>query len=141
MTELLATNRPASLLATEFPLLAEGLGWLASAVEVLAVVVMVVGVARFLLGFLGAELAGDARGRRIDAARRDLGRYILAGLEVLIVSDIVHTAVSMQLTDLVFLGLLVIIRSVISYFLGREIEGLEHEDEARTAGQGRSSGP
>lgn len=140
MTELLATNRPASLLATEFPRLAEGLGWLASAVEVLAVVVMVVGVARFLVGFLRAELAGDARGLRIDGARRDLGRYILAGLEVLIVSDIVHTAVSMQLTDLIFLGLLVIIRSVISYFLGREIEGLEQQDDAPDRGQGPSRG-
>lgn len=123
-------GRP-SLLATDFPRFAEGLGWLASGIEVLAVVVMVVGVLRFLAGFLAAETSGSGRGVRIDAARRDLGRYILAGLEVLIVSDIIHTAVSMQLADLVFLGLLVIIRSAISYFLGREIEAIGRNEAAR----------
>lgn len=123
--DLTSLEGRASMLATEFPRFAEGLGLMASVIEVMAVVVMAVGVLRFAAGFLGAELSGPARGGRIDHARRDLGRYILAGLEVLIVSDIIHTAVSMQLADLVFLGLLVVIRSAISYFLGREIEGLK----------------
>jgi len=117
-----------SLLATDFPVLAEWLGVLASVIELLAVVVMAVGVFRFVAGFVTAETAGTARGARLDAARRDLGRYILSGLEVLIVSDIIHTAVSMQLADLVFLGLLVVIRSAISYFLGREIEAIERQE-------------
>ena len=51
----------------------------------------------------------------------ELGRYILAALELLIVSDIIHTALSLELADLVFLGLLVLIRSVISFFLDREM--------------------
>lgn len=123
--DLTSLEGRASMLATEFPRFAEGLGLMASVIEVMAVVVMAVGVLRFAAAFLGAEASGSARGSRIDGARRDLGRYILAGLEVLIVSDIIHTAVSMQLADLVFLGLLVVIRSAISYFLGREIEALK----------------
>lgn len=117
-----------SLLATDFPQFAEWLGGLASVIEVLAVVVMAMGILRFVAGFVKAETAGAARGPRLDSARRDLGRYILSGLEVLIVSDIIHTAVSMQLGDLVFLGLLVVIRSAISYFLGREIEAIERQE-------------
>jgi uncharacterized membrane protein len=54
----------------------------------------------------------------------ELGRYILAGLELFIVSDIIETALSLQLTDLVFLGLLVAIRSAISYFLEREVQNI-----------------
>jgi len=117
-----------SLLATDLPQFAEWLGVLASVIEVLAVVVMAMGILRFVAGFVKAEAAGAARGPRLDSARRDLGRYILSGLEVLIVSDIIHTAVSMQLGDLVFLGLLVVIRSAISYFLGREIEAIGRQE-------------
>lgn len=129
MDWLSATGEPASLLATEFPALAHVLGLIASGIEALAVGVMIVGVLRFIAGFLVAEAAGAARGPKLDATRRDLGRYILSGLEVLIVSDIIHTAVSMQLADLVFLGLLVIIRSAISYFLGREIEQIDRAEK------------
>ena len=56
-----------------------------------------------------------------------LGRYILAALELLIVSDIIHTALSLALKDLLFLGLLVLIRSVISFFLDREIRDIRAE--------------
>jgi uncharacterized membrane protein len=59
-----------------------------------------------------------------------LGRYILAGLELLIVSDVIHTALSFQLEDIAFLGALVLVRSVISFFLERELK------ELRTAGRG-----
>ena len=53
--------------------------------------------------------------------RMELGRYILSALELLIVSDIIHTALSLALADLLFLGFLVLIRSMISFFLNREI--------------------
>ena len=52
--------------------------------------------------------SGPERVRRTNRERIELGRYILAGLELFIVSDIIHTALSLALADLVFLGLLVI---------------------------------
>ena len=58
-----------------------------------------------------------------------LGRYILAGLELLIVSDIIHTSLSLALADLLYLGVLVLIRSLISYFLDRELGALRQELE------------
>ena len=67
--------------------------------------------------------------RRINLERVELGRYILAGLELFIVSDIIHTALSLALTDLLFLGLLVVIRAVISYFLDREMAEIRKELE------------
>ena len=113
-----------SLLHREFPALVSGLDWVASAVDLCAIAVMLIGVLHFALAFVRAEVSGPARGRGIDAARVELGRYILAGLELFIVSDIIHTALSLRLNDLIFLGLLVLIRSAISYFLEREIREL-----------------
>ena len=48
-------------------------------------------------------------------------------IELLIVSDIIHTALSLQLADLLFLAALVLIRSLISFFLHREIREISGE--------------
>ncbi len=113
-----------SLLHAHFPGLVEGLAWVEAGIDLFAIAVMLIGVLRFIGGFLQAELAGPERISGIDRVRIGLGRYILAGLELFIVSDIIETALSLQLSDLVFLGLLVAIRSVIGYFLEREIGSL-----------------
>jgi|APEBP8051073178_1049388.scaffolds.fasta_scaffold00054_175 uncharacterized membrane protein len=110
-----------SLLHARFPGLVEGLTWVEAGIDLFAILVVLVGVARFVAGFLRAEVAGRQRLAALDGARIELGRYILAGLELFIVSDIIETALSLQLSDLVFLGLLVAIRSAISYFLEREV--------------------
>ncbi len=82
-----------------------------------------------MLGFVAAETRRDGaeRVRRVNGERVELGRYILAGLELFIVSDIIHTALSLALSDLVFLGVLVLIRSVISYFIDREMREIRRE--------------
>lgn len=107
--------------------IAAPLEWLATGVDALSIAILVLGALRFVLRFVGAELTrdGDERRARIDGARLELGRYILAGLELLIVSDVIQTALSFALEDILFLGGLVLVRSVISFFLEREIKGLE----------------
>lgn len=115
-----------------FPRLVEVLDWLSSAIELLAILVMLIGAARFAIAFLPGEFVRDgSRVERMNLARIDLGRYILTGLEVFIVSDIIHTALSLKLGDLLFLGVLVVIRSVISFFLEREIAALSTEVAGR----------
>jgi uncharacterized membrane protein len=105
------------------------LEWVAAGIDLFSILLMLLGAARFLLGVVKAEFdRHDAqRVQGINRARMGLGRYILAGLELLIVSDIIHTALSLALTDLLFLGLLVVIRSAISYFLDREIKDIREE--------------
>lgn len=112
--------------------LAHGLEWIAVGIDLLAIALMLIGAVRFVLGVVKAEFNKQAA-RRVDGInheRQELGRYILAGLELLIVSDIIHTALSLKLYDLLFLGLLVIIRSAISFFLDREIREIR-EEQAR----------
>ncbi len=105
---------------------------LATGIDLFAIAILLIGALRFTVGFVRAELSfGDdiKRVRGVNRERVELGRYILAGLEILIVSDIVHTAISLAMADLVFLGLLVIIRSLISYFLDRELAEVKRELE------------
>jgi uncharacterized membrane protein len=53
--------------------------------------------------------------------RVQLGTYLLLGLEFLIAADILHSAHHPQLESLYVLGLIVLIRTVISFFLNREL--------------------
>lgn len=114
----------------------------AHALEGLAVCIDLIGVTLILFGFfvalirlLGGLRHGIGLNRNLgnlNAARTILGTYILTGLEFMIASDIVHTVITRELTDLIFVGLLVLIRTAISFFLGREILEIQHEDLKKT---------
>ncbi len=121
--------REAPILHDQMALLVTGFDWIAAVIDVVGCVVLFIGAARFIFGFFRAELSRDTltRVRGLNSERVELGRYILGGLELLIVSDIIHTAISLAMADLVFLGLLVAIRSLISYFLERELEAVKKE--------------
>lgn len=109
----------------------------ARGLEGLAICIDLIGVALILFGFFVALfrlLAGLRHGigltrnlGNLNAARTILGTYILTGLEFMIASDIVHTVITRELTDLIFVGLLVLIRTAISFFLAREIQEISHD--------------
>jgi uncharacterized membrane protein len=105
------------------------LEWVSVAIDMVAILIALVGVVRFVGGFLRAEMQPERglRLRTLSLERMELGRYILASLEVVIVSDIIHIATTLETGDLVFLGLLVLIRSVIGYFLERELRAVRDE--------------
>ncbi len=106
------------------------------ALEGLAICIDLIGVSLILFGFFVALLrllAGLRHGiglmspdlSNLSAARTILGRYILTGIEFMIASDIIHTVITREFSDLIFVGLLVLIRTAISFFLGREIHEIE----------------
>lgn len=106
------------------------------ALEGLAICIDLIGVSLILFGFFVALLrllAGLRHGiglmspdlSNLSAARTILGTYILTGLEFMIASDIIHTVITREFSDLIFVGLLVLIRTAISFFLGREIHEIE----------------
>ncbi|WP_371157776.1 DUF1622 domain-containing protein [Jannaschia sp. 2305UL9-9] len=128
-TRFLDYVREDSILHGQVDWIVHGMEWAATAIDIFGCIILLIGAARFVWGFLRAEISREAqaRVRGVNAERVELGRYILAGLELLIVSDIIHTALSLAMADLVFLGLLVIIRSLISYFLDRELAEVKRE--------------
>ena len=102
--------------------------WAAAIIDIFAILVLLIGATRFIYGVARSEFrSGVERVRGMNAERIELGRYILAGLELFIVSDVIHTALSLAFSDLVFLLLLVIIRSITSYFLDRELDEVKRE--------------
>ncbi|RCX14205.1 uncharacterized protein DUF1622 [Vagococcus fluvialis] len=54
-----------------------------------------------------------------------LGSYVLLSLEVLIASDIIETILNPSIEDILILAGVVVIRTAISYFLGKEMESTE----------------
>ncbi len=59
-----------------------------------------------------------------QTARRALGLGILLGLELLVAADIVKTLIAPGFEDVAVLGIIVLIRTVLSFSLQIEIEGV-----------------
>ncbi len=93
-------------------------------IGVLGVAVIVFGVLCGLVRFVRAEISA-ARGLAVEAERKELrhvlGYYLLLGLEFLIAADIIDTLMKPSTQDLIVLGAIVAIRTVISYSLNSEL--------------------
>jgi|ERR687898_11875 uncharacterized membrane protein len=90
-----------------------------------------VGAAILVIGGLGtfARFAREVAVRRGQDAygdlRKNLGRVILLGLEVLIIADIIRTiVVDSTVENVAVLGTIVLIRVVLSFSLEVEIDGM-----------------
>jgi uncharacterized membrane protein len=111
-------------------------------------VVEAAGAAIMIVGGLGAFalfarefMRGSSGEVAYRALRRNLGRCILVGLEVLIVADIVRTIiVDPTLDSVAVLGVIVLIRIILSFSLEVEIDGAWPWRRGR-ADAGRDSEP
>jgi uncharacterized membrane protein len=113
--------------------------------EVAGVAILVVGS---LVAFVSAALElGRGGGRAAyQRARQGVGRAILLGLEVLIIADIVLTiTVDRTFDSALTLGLIVLVRTFLSFSLEVELEGTlpwrrgwtgKRRDEAASVGDG-----
>ena len=88
------------------------------------------GVAIFVVGSLAAAvraLVRWSRGQRTgnyQLVRREVGRSILLGLEILIIADIVHTIiVDLSIESALTLSIIVLVRTFLSFSLEVELEG------------------
>lgn len=94
-------------------------------VEAAGAAIMVVGGVGALAVFAQRAAAARALEPAYRDLRRDLGRCILLGLEVLIVADIVRTIiVTPTLESVAVLGAIVVIRILLSFSLEVEIDGV-----------------
>jgi len=92
--------------------------WIAVAVLILAFVLTLLTVASDLL-------RGTATEQTYRRGRAVLGRGILIGLEVLVAADLIRTvAVQPTLENVGVLGIIVVIRTVLSFSLDVEIDGV-----------------
>ena len=71
---------------------------------------------------LGAmQIRGKTICRSRETVRHHFGSYILLGLEFLIAADVIETIIKPSLQDVAILGSIVVIRTILSFFLNREL--------------------
>jgi uncharacterized membrane protein len=94
-------------------------------VEAFGAGIMVLGGLGTFLVFAPQVLHAETASGSYDALRRNLSRCILLGLEVLIVADIVRTIiVDPTIESVAVLGIIVVIRILLSFSLEVEIDGI-----------------
>ena len=104
-------------------------------VGIVGVVVIVWGVARATVTTVRVEanaLRGHPTTRGRILLRQQLGSSLLLGLEFLIAADVIRTVVQPTLEEVAVLGGIVAIRTVISYFLHKEMAGDQGAIEGET---------
>ena len=97
----------------------------AQAFEVFAVAVLIVGMVWSLLHSAWVwRTTGDGR-RGYALLREFIGGVLLLGVEILVAADLIRTvAVTPSLESVAVLGLIVLIRTFLSFSLETEIEGV-----------------
>src|SRR5262249_10228744 len=91
-------------------------------VEIAGIGVLILGGLYSLVSFVAAIVRRESSA--YDDLRSTLGRSILIGLEILVGADIIRTiAVSPSFTSVGVLGLVVVVRTFLSFSLEAELDG------------------
>ena len=92
--------------------------------EIAGVAVLGLGSLLALAAYVRDVLSGPPR-VAYERLRQNLGRCILLGLEILIIADIVLTVtIDQTITSAVTLGIIVLVRTFLSFSLEIELEGM-----------------
>jgi uncharacterized membrane protein len=116
--------------------------------EIVAVISRVIelsGVIILVLGLLAATLRFLFRGTSesedispYQQYRRDMGRAILLGLEVLVAADIISTVtISPTLESVFVLAIIVLVRTFLSFSIGLEVDGRFPWNTKQQSGSGQ----
>jgi uncharacterized membrane protein len=104
------------------------------AFEVLGVSSMVLGTG-YAIGLALVTWKRTGGARAFKTLRNSIGGAILLGLELLVAADIVKTVTSKpSLTDAAILGMIVLIRTVLSFTIEVEIDGVAPWRKALSTG-------
>ncbi|MBO7484822.1 MAG: DUF1622 domain-containing protein [Spirochaetaceae bacterium] len=99
-------------------------------ISIISITVVIYGTVIALIAFFRTErhrIRGNYNSQFLRILRADLGTYLLLGLEFLIAADILKTILEPGITELLSLGGIVLLRTVLSFFLTKEIQEIEQE--------------
>lgn len=101
-------------------------------IGIVAVAIIIWGVILMLVRLIILEVSRIKK-RSIyyerENLRHQLGSYLLLGLELLIAADIIRTVTHPTLIDMALLASIVVIRTLISFFLDHEIAAFKMSDK------------
>ena len=101
---------------------------LAAVISVTSLLIVTYGALIGIISFLKNEIRRYSI-TNIRKLRATFGTYLLLGLEFLIASDILKTVLEPTLNELALLGGIVVLRTILSVFLNKEIKELESEEK------------
>ena len=108
-----------------FEYLAKPLEIAAQCIDLIGITILLIAAGRFLYHYVKFEIArfrGMECVLQIREMRLQLGSYLLLALEFMIVSDVIHSALNRTLDEFLLLGVLVLIRSALSFFLSLDLK-------------------
>ena len=100
----------------------------AQVIDIIGILIVLIGAIKFVIHFMPIEfkrLRGVACAMELRHLRLQLGSYIVLAIEFMIVSDIINTVLTKTMEDLYYLIGLIVARTAISYFLGKELNEIE----------------
>jgi uncharacterized membrane protein len=109
-------------------------GYLAAGAEIAAAVVIGGAIVRGLLSYVRQLFSRRQQVDATEVIRLQLGRVLALGLEFTVASDILRTAVAPTRQDILNLGAIVLLRTLLNYFLEREIrQGQQNRSPEQSA--------
>jgi uncharacterized membrane protein len=109
--------------------------FVAYVIEGVAVLVIAIGTGQALWHYFTRAVPKQCEHREMARSRMKLGDSLSLGLEFLIGADVLKTAVAPSWTAIGHLAAIVGLRTVLNFFLMRE---LEHEERSIAARDGRN---
>jgi uncharacterized membrane protein len=100
-------------------------------IEVGAVIVVSLGAIQAISGVLGAIFTGTASEMRGREIWLKFATWILLALEFALAADIVRTAVAPTWEDISKLAVIATIRTMLNYFLAKDIAAFEAQDSGQ----------
>ena len=107
-----------------FKIIAEG-------VDIIGILILLFGFLKLLIKYLKIEFNNkflESSIEKIQSLRCELGVYILLSLDFLIASDIIHTIMDINTEKLIELTIMIVLRTGIGYFLGKEIDEIHRKE-------------
>ena len=98
---------------------------LVAILECLSIIIIIYGVVIQFIDFIKSEFSCKERKlavKKVLMLKNFLGTYILFSLEVLICADIIESILDPSMKHILSLSAIVIIRTIISYFLNKKIK-------------------
>lgn len=99
----------------------------ALAIDIIALSVIALAAARSIYFYLSVSRHHKLSQSTIGQIRLDLGQGLVLGLEFSIGADILRTAIAPTWTSIGQLGAIILLRTLLDYFLERELREIEPE--------------
>ncbi len=103
-------------------------------IEVFGVLILIYGSLKIAFRYFIIEFESFRKKNlteKMQDIRYEIGIYILFALDFLIIADIIMTISDPTKDEMIKLGVMIIIRTMIGYFLSKEIEGIHQFEKMK----------